>query len=190
MMILNRNQFVGFTYGVASSGKSTLARYVLRYKTFPNCPIAFPDANFVIVSSDGIREELYDRPLEEVFRRGLDDAIEKRVWRLFEDRIIGYLAEGYDVLADSTFLKKMWRLNLISTIKYRHPKRLTFFLMMIDVPLPVIEKWNKQRARHVPSVVLIDMYKQRYDPILTVDLDLEKWDFIYYYQPLVNPIPP
>jgi predicted kinase len=179
--------YFGMTYGVAASGKSTLAKFVQKNRGFPTLDFTFPDIQFEIIASDEVRKEVYQRPLSEIFggigpEHQLDPIMESKVWGLIETRIKEKLAQGTSVLLDGTALRKADRLTVLSWISSIQ-REIISFLMVINTSLQTILDWNRGREAQVPELVLEKMYLLRQDKIQQPDLDLEKWGFIYYFEP-------
>jgi predicted kinase len=192
---MTKNTYFGMTYGIAASGKSTLVHYIQRHaltdgKWFPTLDFTFPLVRFEIIASDNIRKEVYKQPLTEIFgginpEHTLNPEKEARVWAIIQLRIKANMKKGISTLVDNTALYKFNRQEILRWLTEIpiDQRTLTTFLMVVDTPLLAIRKWNQARQAQVPDEIIIKMWDLRQDKANQPDLDAEKWDFIYYFEP-------
>lgn len=116
--------------GIPGSGKSTYAQ-----THYPNVRV---------VSSDAIREEMGD-----VY----DQTRNQRVFNTFHQRIAEKLAQGSDVIADSTALDEQARANLVSLAQVF--KAEAHLVLFANIGQAVVR--NRQRERVVPDNAMARM---------------------------------
>ena len=146
--------------GISGAGKSTWA----------NTCAAVHD-NYVVVSSDAIRKELYG-----------DESVQKNpkeVFNIAYIRIKNCLELGYDVIFDATNLKARDRKNFLKWMDenveeevWRHTHK---EIMVFECPLKNAIMHQQFRTRQVPSFVVERQYKQFERPT-----EEEGWDRILY----------
>lgn len=141
--------------GLPGSGKSTFAKELSdRY-----------DAN--IVSSDCLREELFG-----------NESIQgdpQKVFSIAKERIVKNLNDGESVIFDATNVAAKNRTSFTREIKSRCPSvRIVCYVVL--APIKDCLYNNKNRERHVPEFVIINMAKRFQIP----DKDKEFMDEIIY----------
>jgi len=175
-------------YGVAASGKSSLAKYIKKNKEFPYTGIRFSgDTEFDIIEPDNIRRQFYKERLEEVFRKTLDPEVEKKVWGKVMDLVENNIKYNIDTILDSTMLIKDRRTEMLDHIRSwskKYGTNIILILAVVDTPLETILKWNKKRPLVVNEEVIRYMYEKRYDKNEKPDFDTEKYNLIFYFEPL------
>ena len=124
-----------FLIGTPASGKSTFAKNLQ----------AVTDAE--IVSTDGIRKELYG-----------DESIQGD-WLKIEAttiaRIKAAIAEEKSVIYDATNAKRAWRMSMLMKLKDMDAEWMGWWL---KTDLGVCQKWNRGRKRNVPNWVIETYY--------------------------------
>lgn len=135
--------------GIAGSGKSYEAEKIAEMN------------NAKIVSSDAIRAELFGS--EE------DQSHNAEVFEEVHRRIHNHLANGESCIYDATNLSRKRRIGFLKQL----PKGVKKIAVLVATELEVILNQNKQRDRHVPTDVILRMYKNIQVPIIT-----EGWDDI------------
>lgn len=142
--------------GVPASGKSTLAQTLVE------------ENDAVIVSSDGIRGELYG-----------NEAVQKdpaKVFRIVEERVVCHLNNGVSVVMDATNINAKRRRAFLNAVKLR--VRADYVkechVVMCD-PAVAIER-DLTRDRTVGKDVILRMIKGFQPPMLC-----EGWDDIKLY---------
>lgn len=135
--------------GLPASGKSTYAESL---------------NNYIVHSSDKLREELYSDINDQSHNDELFEELHKR--------IIRDLRDGKNVAYDACNISRKRRmafLNILKDKKIPCRKKCVVIVTELDMCL----KQNKQRDRFVPKDVIIDMYKQ-----IQVPAFFEGWDEI------------
>ncbi len=141
---------------IPGSGKSTWAKkYQAGHK------------NTFIVASDAIRKELFGS--EECF----DD--EKRVWRVFNERLNEHVDDMEDltVIADATHLSNKLRKQYFDLT----PKFDKHVLVVFDIPFEVSLYQNSMRTRKVPNDVMEKLRKEYEAPSKEIE---DSYDEIIY----------
>jgi predicted kinase len=147
--------------GLPGSGKSSCAKKLKEQLAVPS----------VIISSDGVRGELYG-----------DESVQGDNSRLFEivhQRIADALEQGNNVIFDATNLVRKHRVTLLEKLK-RFDIKKGYILLATD--LKTCLERNNNRNRVVDKQVIIRMLKT-----FNVPLSTEGWDFVdifYDYSPL------
>ncbi len=126
---------------IPASGKSTWAK---KYQA--------EHENTFVVASDAIRKELFGS--EECF----DD--EKRVWRVFNERLNEHVEDMDDltVIADATHLSNRLRKMYFDLT----PKFDKHVLVVFDIPFEISLYQNSMRTRKVPTDVMYKL-KEEYE---------------------------
>lgn len=138
--------------GIPGSGKSTYAKEIQRdYQ------------NWVINSSDAIREELYGSADEQSHNAEIFDAMLRRT--------IAALSVGMNCIYDATNLSAKRRANLITEIRRRVANDVRCEAVIIATPITECLKRNMSRERHVPSEVIHAMAKRFQMPALWEGFD-------------------
>lgn len=148
------------TVGLPYSGKMTWAEKMAQTT----------GANLVVLSSDEIRGELYG-----------DESCQsnpRRVFELMQERMFEALAEGKNVIYDSTALKRGDRRRLLTAIENRKVD-CTKIAVCFGVTNEQIRERMTLRARCVPMEVIERMRKG-----YTVPNELEGWDVVKFYDAL------
>ncbi|MCP9883625.1 AAA family ATPase [Synechococcus sp. ATX 2A4] len=123
--------------GPPGSGKTTLAavlaqRFALRGQVVE------------VLSTDGIREELYG----DATIQGFWPAIERRL----HERITAAIARGVGVIVDATHAKRPWRLAITQRLEL--PQPVQWIGWQLTTPLETCKQWNRLRERRVPDAVI------------------------------------
>ena len=141
---------------IPGSGKSTWAK---KYQA--------EHENTFIVASDAIRKELFGS--EECF----DD--EKRVWRVFNERLNEHVDDMEDltVIADATHLSNKLRKQYFDLT----PKFDKHILVVFDIPFEVSLYQNSMRTRKVPNDVMEKLRKEYEVPSKEIE---DSYDEIIY----------
>lgn len=122
--------------GIPGSGKST---YCNDYKD---------NKDYVIVSSDSIREELGDVN---------DQSRNTEVFQIVHDRTKNALKNGYNVIQDCTSLSRKRRINFISNELRDIPCEK--ICVLFATPIEICKVNNANRVRKVPEEVIDRMIK-------------------------------
>ncbi|MEG4022485.1 WYL domain-containing protein [Microcoleus sp. S13C4] len=138
--------------GPPGSGKSTFAQQLA------------PLANYQIVSTDEIREQLYG------------DASIQGDWTEIEHQIIqqiqNSIALNQPVIYDATNAKRAWRMSLLTQLNSHCPltpgddrtsEPILWMAWHLKTPLETCQHRNQQRDRIVPDKVIADMFKSLKD---------------------------
>lgn len=138
--------------GPPGSGKSTFAQQLA------------PLANYQIVSTDGIREQLYG------------NASIQGDWTEIEHQIIqqirSAIALNQPVIYDATNAKREWRMSLLMQLNSHSPltpgddrtsEPILWMAWHLKTPLETCQQRNQQRDRIVPDKVIADMFKSLKD---------------------------
>ena len=129
------NNFI-MMIGLPGAGKDYFIENRLKY--------AYPNA--IIVSSDDIREE--------VFNNVNDQTHNSEVFSIMKARTLDALKNGHDVIYNATNINAKKRIALLSQL----PKcRKIAYLMLADIEL--VFHNNATRTRNVPEDVIYKMYK-------------------------------
>lgn len=142
------NKFI-MMVGLPASGKSYIAKHISDY-------IPYVDANYVIVSSDSMRKELYGDENDQTHNNDLFTHV--------NNRIIDMLKSGVDVVYDATNIKKKYRdniLNLISNIDCIK------YAVIVNTSLDECIYNNSHRERMIPVDVIERMNKNYTRPSTT-----------------------
>ena len=143
--------------GVPGSGKSTIAlEYAALYRA--------KGYNVKIISSDGVRAELYG-----------DESIQgdnKQIFSIVESRIFEQLRADGIAIYDATNLSSKRRKDFVQRVKAMFPEAKAHCID-VDPSLGTCLERNEQRERHVPRSVICRMYVQKEPPFIT-----EGWDDI------------
>ena len=123
--------------GIPGAGKSTFAN------SHPEC---------VVVSSDAIRAE--------VFKNEYDLSNMRRVFEIVNERVAAALAEGKDVIYDSTSLTRKIRHNIIKTFNAEH------IAIFVNTPIDICIERDAKRYRHVGERVIRQMATRLVPPTL------------------------
>lgn len=128
--------------GVPGSGKSTIAKNVLKFAEGAN--------TIRYISRDEIRYDLLE-PGDSYFAK------ENLVMRYFIDEIREGLEEGYDVIADATHLNEASRFKIISRML---GTAASIKAILVDTPIEVVLGRNNNRAglEKVPETQILKMY--------------------------------
>jgi predicted kinase len=195
--------FFGMTYGMAGSGKSLLTKFVQENNRFPTLSFHFPkNIHFEVVASDEVRLKIYKKQsLTEIFggidpEHNLPPDLEKEVWAVIKEKVTTNLGTNKDTLLDNTALMRTGReyvLQWLQECEHKYLISITRFLMVINTSYEQILKWNQPRSGSprpaaVPQNIIDRMWLARNDPNQQPQLDAEKWDFIYYYEPERYPL--
>ena len=138
------------TWGLPGSGKSTCIKNKLR-------------GDFVVVSSDSIREELFDNVND------MDH--NTQVFELMRKRTIKNLQEGKNVVYDATNLVYKRRRSLLNDLKKIKCNKIIHCMI---VPFSTCLSRNSKRERTVPYMA---MYKMRCQT--SIPYFYEGWDVIH-----------
>ncbi|MEG4860637.1 WYL domain-containing protein [Microcoleus sp. K1-B6] len=138
--------------GPPGSGKSTFAQQLA------------PLANYQIVSTDEIREQLYG------------DASIQGDWTEIEHQILQQIrsasALNQPVIYDATNAKRPWRMSLLMQLNSDSPltpgddrtsEPILWMAWHLKTPLETCQQRNQQRDRIVPDKVIADMFKSLKD---------------------------
>lgn len=138
--------------GPPGSGKSTFAQQLA------------PLANYQIVSTDQIREQLYG------------DASIQGKWTEIEHQILqqirSAIALNQPVIYDATNAKRAWRMSLLMQLNSdfsftsgddRTSEPILWMAWHLKTPLEICQQRNQQRDRIVPDKVIADMFKSLKD---------------------------
>ncbi len=137
-----------FLIGVPGSGKSTLSTELTKF------------GNYRIVSTDAIRQELYG------------DATIQGEWIEIEtiviSRISQAIADNIPIIYDATNTKRGWRMDLLQKFNLAIPDPVLWMAWYLQTPLKTCKRWNQQRDRQVPEVIIENMYKslENFPPII------------------------
>lgn len=155
--------------GVPGSGKSTTSQ---------------KNKNAVVLSSDGIRGELfgdeaiqYDEDLaqqmikdrgislegmtEEEIRRKKQDLCHIRVFEILNERVHDALRDGKDVIYDATNLRRSLRKHILDEFRDEYDSAEAWFF---DLPVREAIRRNDQRERQVPRKVIRKMHRNLQRP--------------------------
>lgn len=127
--------------GLPASGKTTFAN------------IFNKSEDVVVLSSDAIREELFDDINDQTNNKLVFDTLHKRAREA--------LLDGKDVIYDATSLTKDIRANIIKEVG---GEALAINCLFFDVSLKQCLRRNKKRDRKVPKKVIKDMAKRLEKP--------------------------
>ncbi len=125
--------------GVPGSGKSTLAR-----------ALAQQSPSTVVISSDGIRQQLYG-----------DASIQgewSQLWTVIETAFAQASTDRRDVIYDATNCKAEHRSKVIATL--RQYKFAPIKGWWLNEPLWICLMRNQYRERQVPEEIIVEMYRQ------------------------------
>ena len=153
--------------GIAGAGKSTWAHNYLKQVSNPE--------QYVLLSSDGIRKELYG-----------DEATQGNPEEVFTQmnlRAIKAIYRGQNVIYDATNLKRAHRMAILRRLRAASESGQHYFradCYVINTPLARCLQQNKQRARNVPEDVIRRQFGQE-EPVTYS----EGWNNIYYVE--LNP---
>lgn len=137
--------------GAPGSGKSTIASKLT-------------DDSYALVSSDSIREEL--------FNDVNNMANNKEVFEEYHRRIEERLCNSKFTIADATSLRANARRKLYDiALKYNTPIRVVVMNISLDETL----KQNKNRDRQVPDEVIIKMFDTLNDEYLSIDDEIKEF---------------
>jgi predicted kinase len=145
--------------GLPASGKGHFANIIA------NEEFAF------IVESDAIRKELYG---DECIQGKPED-----VFKVAQDRILGYLRDNLDVVFDATNISYKWRMVFLQQV----PKDVRKVAVMVYCPVGECFDNMLQRGREVPTEVITRMWKN-----FDVPFYGEGWDEVRYINNSRNPI--
>ena len=156
-------QFV-MLVGIAGSGKSTVAR---RLNDVFN-------TEFIILSSDDIREEIYG-----------DASVQNnpaRIFKLLNQSTLDHLAAGHSVVYDATNLKRSSReamLKKIHDLETVTNTDITCTCVIVNADVDTCILRQNLRNRKVPAEV-IKRQANNYEPVTSA----EGWDTIFNYNRL------
>ena len=167
------NKFV-LMCGIPGSGKSTYAKRLT------------VEENFIVHSSDKIREELGDVN---------DQSRNEEVFKILHKRIKDDLQSGKNVVFDATNLNRKKRISFIKELKNISCKKIC---VVMATPWEFCLAQNFSRERHVPEDVISRMYKsfqmpsirEGFDEVI-VHYEREEWETYYgsieeYVESLIN----
>lgn len=124
-----------FLVGVPASGKSRFAEEVVKR-----------DPRYVVVSTDAVREKLYG------------DAVIQGNWREIEAEVLAQIQEAIaqerPVIYDATNVRRAWRLDFLQLVKDLSDPPLTWVAWVMEVPVEVCQRRNRDRPRMVPNHVI------------------------------------
>lgn len=153
------NRFI-MLVGIAGSGKSTFARLIMEAHRYP-------DEEFVLLSSDSIREELYGD--------ASNQSNPSKIFTLMNERTSKALAESKSVIYDATNLIAERRKLLVRAIHNKFPNcRCDCIRMVISIEECIARQ--AYRARKVPAAVITRQAHQLEAPTYS-----EGWDRICFY---------
>lgn len=150
------NRFV-MLVGPAGSGKSTVAKEMLS------------EDNFVIVSSDSVREELFG-----------DESIQgdpSHIFDICKERCVENLSNGNNVILDATNLARKKRKSFLNDIKNKVRTPFRCQCVIVAITFEDCLKQNSQRDRKVPEFVIRKHFNQFQMPLYS-----EGWDEISIVQ--------
>lgn len=150
------NRFV-MLVGPAGSGKSTVAKEMLSKD------------NFVIVSSDSVRGELFG-----------DESIQgdpSHIFDICRERCVENLSNGHNVILDATNLARKKRKSFLNDIKNKVRTTFRCECVIIAITFEDCLKQNSQRDRKVPEFVIRKHFNQFQMPLYG-----EGWDEISIVQ--------
>lgn len=147
------NKFV-MLVGPAASGKSTCAKKLVEN-----------NENYVVVSSDSIREELYG-----------DESIQgdpSEVFEICKQRCVQYLNNEKDVIFDATNLNRKKRKGFLLSVLSGVKVFVRSYCIVVATTYEDCIAQNEKRDRHVPEYVIRKHFNQFQMPLYT-----EGWDNI------------
>lgn len=125
-----------FLIGIPASGKSTFAQLLAQ------------TGNYQIISTDAIRQELYD-----------DEKIQGN-WLEIEAEVIKQIKEAIalktPVIYDATNIKRAWRIDFLQKV-VQQVKNLDWLAWHLNLNLTVCQQQNQQRVRKVPDNIIKKM---------------------------------
>ena len=187
---LYKKTFFCQTYGIVASGKSTLTRFIKKYKKLPipkesECQIFFPEyVDFKIVATDKWREVIYNMPLADLFigdpekKNKLDPEKEKIVKEKVFTNIRKNLEIGQDTILDMTSLKKEIRDEVLEIVNNVN-RPIIKILLVIENSLNEVIRRNALRKAKVPENVIENMYRTKNDP--EQQPHRNNWDIIFIF---------
>lgn len=140
--------------GLPGSGKSTFANKIAK-----DCE------NYVVVSTDSIRKEIYG-----------DEAIQGNGNKIFERAyalIDNHLRNGYSVIFDATNIRRKGRKAFIERFKKWKELRIIFHAILVATSYEICLENNLKRRRVVPEEVIKRMFCN-----FEVPMKFEGWDKI------------
>lgn len=132
--------------GIPGSGKSTFAEKIAK------------DENAIVISSDNLREELFDNVWE--FKKN------NLLFGEMFQRTHTYLSQGKSVVFDATNIRRSQRKQILKKFKPYYKE-----CYYLKTPLEKVLRQNLMRNRHVPEEVIVRMYNRIQEPEL-----IEGWD--------------
>ncbi len=124
-----------FLVGVPASGKSHFAEGFVKR-----------DPSYVIVSTDAVREKLYG------------DAAIQGDWLEIEAEVLaqirGAIAQERPVIYDATNVRRAWRLGFLQSVKALSDPPLTWMAWVMEIPVEVCKRRNRDRHRVVPGHII------------------------------------
>lgn len=142
--------------GIPGSGKST---YCNKYKN---------NKDYVIISSDSIREELGDIN---------DQSKNTEVFQIVHDRTKDALKNGYNVIQDCTSLNRKKRIAFLRQIQDIPCEKIC---VLFATPIEICKANNANRERKVPEEVIDRMIKNFEVPAYCEgwnDIQIVWWDW-------------
>ena len=134
-------------YGIPGSGKSYVAYRLSKTHNIP------------LISSDGIREEL--------FGRWVDTPL---VYIIIYERMSRILTAHQSVIFDAANLQFKYRKIIPEKFINLYTKKI---LIMVEAPIDICLIRNKERSRHVPFDTIVNMYLSKEYP------QMDEYDEIY-----------
>ena len=124
-----------FLVGIPASGKSHFAEGFVKR-----------DPNYVVVSTDAVREKLYG------------DAAIQGNWLEIEAEVLaqmqGAIAQERPIIYDATNVRRAWRLDFLQSLQALSEPPLTWIAWVMEVPVEVCKQRNRDRPRVVPNYVI------------------------------------
>lgn len=127
--------------GLPASGKSTIAKVISEFE------------KAIIVSTDEIREELFNDIDDQEHNAEVFDEV--------ESRIKFYIANEQDVIFDATNVSYKRRRAFLEKLKHYRVKKIA---ILVATPYEECIKRNAERGRKVPEEVITRMYHNFYIP--------------------------
>ncbi len=142
---MNKPLICHFLIGTPASGKSTFATQLSTQN------------NYTTISTDAIRSQLYGT---ETIQGNWHD-----IKTILLTQISESITAGIPVIYDATNAKRPYRMALLQKLPQQNCDWIAWHL---KTPLPICQKWNKQRTRQVPENIIEKMFQslKNFPPII------------------------